>query len=109
MPEPVDEIIHYGVKGMKWGRRKATTSAPIQSSDAKRANKARAKAKSKGTQSLSNDELKLLNERIRLEKQYGDLTKASSTGRKATDKIINQVGGMAISAIAGKYLIKRIT
>ena len=84
MSEPVEDFLeHYGVKGMRWGKRKGKTdrSTPIPktkptkvvSADAAAAKKARDKVKEKGLSSLSNDELKKLNERMQLERNYSNL------------------------------------
>lgn len=117
MSDTVDDILaHYGTKGMKWGVRKAdkffgtkTIPAKPKSSDAKKADQALAKAKSKGTKALSNDELKLLNERLRLEQQFSQMNpNTKSRGKKFIAQELRKVGGMAIAAAASKHLIKRV-
>lgn len=67
MPTEDNFLSHYGVKGMKWGRRKAK-EAP--SEDYVRTKNLRKKS----LNSLSNDELRKLNERLQLERSYRDLT-----------------------------------
>lgn len=57
------ELKHYGVLGMKWGRRKQ--SRPM-SEDAKTAKN----LKKKKVSEMSNTELKKLNERMNLEQNY---------------------------------------
>ena len=117
MSDTVDDILaHYGTKGMKWGVRKAdkffgtkTIPAKPKSSDAKKADQALAKAKSKGTKALSNDELKILNERLRLEQQFSQMNpNTKSRGKKFIAQELRKVGGMAIAAAASKHLIKRV-
>lgn len=83
--ETVDEVLeHFGVKGMRWGVHRfgrndsGGTSKPKKkpgpSVDFARAEKVRNKAKRGGLSSLSNADLKALNERMRLEQQYSELS-----------------------------------
>lgn len=70
-----DEFLeHFGVKGMKWGKRKAeNSSSPNKthtSADAARVNKLKARVASKGTDNLSNDDLAKLNKRAQLMSEY---------------------------------------
>lgn len=92
-------LMHYGIKGMKWGRRrtdeqiakaKADTRQKIKdkvvrpvSGDAKVSNKAKSRSKSHGTDALSNKELKDLVNRMNMEQQYSQLAKKPSPGRGA--------------------------
>lgn len=91
--EEVDDFLaHYGVKGMKWGVRKApirvkvgtetvpgrrikTTGGTGQraSADAVRAAVYKQKAKKSTTDALSDKELRALINRMQMEKQYNDL------------------------------------
>jgi hypothetical protein len=65
-------LAHHGVLGMKWGHRKASGGS-VASTDHTRAADLQARAKSGGTKSLSNEELRHLTERLRLEGQYSQL------------------------------------
>lgn len=65
-----DILAHYGIKGMKWGIRRANPSASPPSSDHETAKAAKTKVKDSGLKSLSNDELKTYLERMDLEKRY---------------------------------------
>lgn len=82
-----DFLEHFGIKGMKWGVRRADTSASAtpSSNDARVADEASAKIKSSGVKSLSNQELKVLVERMNLEQRYStmvnDKTKDSRINR----------------------------
>lgn len=100
-------LMHYGKKGMKWGVR-TSKSRPL-SSDAKAAKSAYAKAQRQGVSSLTNDQLKTLNTRLQLERQYKDLNPATrSKGAKFVSRHLTQIAGMAISAAATRHLIRRI-
>ena len=73
-------LAHYGILGMHWGVRKdrvkkGTTTR--RSGDASDADKARAKARTHGTGSLSNKELKALINRNNLEGQYSRIHRDS--------------------------------
>lgn len=118
-----DELKHYGVKGMRWGVRKAAgrlarkatgkTAEEDYSDDAKRARDAKTKGKSKGVASLSNKELRDLNERLNLEQQYAKLTSPKkSDGQKMVENILKEVGSNAAKAYLNgqvKDLLKKAT
>ena len=99
------ELYHYGVQGMKWGVRKARPSPKTNSTkarakpseDGRRAAALRKKARSDGKQALSNAELKVLNERTQLEKQYNSLNPSQvEVGRQ---KVLLYLG--TVATIAG--------
>jgi 2'-5' RNA ligase len=73
----VDDVLeHFGIRGMKWGvRRKNPSSAPASpaSSDAARSHDIQKSIKRHGLRAVSNEELKLLNERVQLEQRYSQL------------------------------------
>lgn len=79
------ELIHYGVKGMKWGVRKQRIK------DAKRWT-SKKQAKIDG---MSDDQLRRINNRIRLEKEYRQLTQTrmeryrSKAGKAAEEAAFN--------------------
>ena len=103
--DEIKSLIHYGVKGMKWGVRrdnspKAVTvkEAPGKfvktsggknqpaSDDAKSAAVSRQKAKKSSLDSLSNKELQQLVTRMNLEQQYSQLSKGSNERRMGSGK-----------------------
>lgn len=95
--ETVDEVLeHFGVKGMHWGVRRDKTTGGFRlpsrkpqapsTKDAARARKLQTRAKTKGVHTLSNAELKALNERLNLEQNYGNLTSKNSYSKKASDE-----------------------
>lgn len=76
----MNELKHFGILGMKWGVRRGRNvssrfgkrkSTKGWSDDAKEANK----LKKKSVSQLSNSELKKINERMNLEKNYKSLSK----------------------------------
>lgn len=95
-----NSLAHYGVKGMKWGKRKARGSTP-KSEDAAKADRYKARVRKSGVSSLSNKELKALNERINLEKSFKDIqVETYSTGRKVTTKVVKKSEKIVVAAIA---------
>lgn len=117
-----DYLMHYGVLGMKWGRRKFQSSVrkskkrkrtDSYSSDYQETRKMRRKSSKK----LSNDELKKLNNRMRLEQEYNRLsTSQVNRGLEVAKKIVSitgTIGGLyAISQSdyvkAGKDLLSKV-
>lgn len=84
----MDELSHYGVKGMKWGVNRAESGSsggssggrpPAASADHKVAASSQKKVESGGTRSLSNQELQGLINRMNLEKQYHTMTAQHTT------------------------------
>jgi hypothetical protein len=94
----VAELVHYGVKGMKWGVRRSAPAAGVTvterpgrkvktgggtgqrpSEDAVRAAVARQKARKSTTDALSNRELQDLVNRMNLEQQYSRLAPKTPT------------------------------
>lgn len=121
-----DALEHFGVRGMKWGvrrnRESGGGSAPRRgksvSVDAARFDKTRKKVKTRGVSSLSNAELKALNERINLEQNYARLTAGTSGGAKAkkvagfggkvaADILLN-VGKQQASSILNQQVSKQL-
>ena len=103
MTTDIDEFIaHFGVKGMRWGVRKRTMTEEgkskrppkkTQSEDAAKAATSLAKSKKQGLASLSNAELKALNERMQLESSYKQLNERQKTkGRQMAESIIINSG-----------------
>lgn len=64
--------------------------------------------KKKKISELSNSELKTLNERLQLERQYKDLTKSSSFGQKFVADILAGAAKQTASTYVAKYMSKGV-
>lgn len=86
-----DFLAHYGVKGMKWGVRRG------------KSNGGRRKGEKVNPKALSDAELKQRVDRLRLEDQFLNLQKSTSTteGKKFADELLKQSGKIATSAVIG--------
>lgn len=81
-------LAHYGVKGMKWGVRRYNSGGRRQPLKTKARN-------------MNDEELKKAVERLRLEKEYIQITKQvekSSAGKAFVDKHGSQIASVAIGA-----------
>lgn len=120
MDETVDEILeHFGIKGMRWGVRRDRSSSSSTggksaprgkptSVDAARVDKINRKVKTRGVASLSNAELKALNDRINLEQSYSRLTASKSNIAKMQKghEAVKQILGVGTTALVAYNLAK---
>lgn len=67
------ELQHYGVKGMRWGIRKAETRSGGRRRQMSEDARAVKELKKKKLSQMSNAELRKFNERVQLEQQYSKL------------------------------------
>lgn len=105
---PVENLYHYGVLGMKWGVRKGSKSSARSANESKDYKTSR-KLKGKKISEMSNDELRTLNSRMQLERQYKDLNPSStSKGRKIVSQILGTVGKEVATNIIRKQLTKQM-
>lgn len=114
----VDDILHFGVKGMKWGVRKKRGSSSSSgkgdgkplSPDAERAKGHKTVAKKHGTDALGNKELQELVTRLNLEQQYSRLTTQNrSAGKKFVTDLLANVGKQQVTKLASDALGKQVT
>lgn len=87
-----NELAHFGVRGMKWGVRRAERPAP--SSDALSTKQYKTTVKRGGTDALSTKELQALVTRMNLEQQYSRLKPPAkgSAAKKFVSGILLNVG-----------------
>lgn len=118
---PVNQLYHHGILGMKWGIRKTGSGAKTKTPAIKTAvpkkdvttepTKTAPVNKPKSIKDLSNDDLKKLNERLNLEKQYKDLTKQEvSKGKSMTNDIMSTAlkqTATTVVAAASLYAVKK--
>ena len=107
-----DELMHYGVLGMKWGRRKKRSF----SRSSKKRNKTKGWSKEakavrsiqkKGVKGMSNAELRKVNERKQLENQYRQLNPSKiKKGLAVVSATAGAMGTVANLYTNGERLIK---
>lgn len=119
MTETDTFLAHYGVPGMKWGKRKGSSgssksSKEPASADAVAVGALMGKKKSSGTAALSNKELQTVITRRQLEQQYKNLNPGKVQSGHNKVKTVLAVAG-TVSAIvalgsspAGKLVGKTI-
>ena len=94
-----DFLQHYGVLGMKWGKRKARSTVSSNKkpkSTAITKPKQTPKPKPKPTQrELSDEELRAVINRMRLEREYADLQYRASS-RAKVENVVKAMGTAAL-------------
>jgi hypothetical protein len=107
-----ETLAHFGIKGMKWGVRRTNpgASSPGASEDSKRVSDVKSKVKIGGTKALTNQELKVLVDRMNLEKQFKSLQPPSNTQKagKFVADILVQVGKQQLMSIAASVATKQV-
>lgn len=106
-----DELYHYGVLGMKWGRRKGPSKTDRISGRSKKekwsedATEA-AKIRTKKVSQMTNSELNKLNNRMNLERNYKQLNPGALTkGLRVAGTVAGALGtAAALYANGGKVI-----
>lgn len=101
---------HVGVLGMKWGKRKGKTKSKTKSKTTTKSEPTNSKEhevkvtlKKKRLSELSNQEIKMINERLQLEKLYKDLTKIErSAGQKFVIELLQDTARQMAKAYVQK-------
>jgi 2'-5' RNA ligase len=106
-------LAHYGVKGMRWGVRRrnvGTADEKVVSEDAAKAAGAATKAKTKGKQSLSNDEMQVLVTRMNLERQLTQLTPPTRAqkGAKFVGNLLVNTGKQQAQLVVNDQVNKQL-
>lgn len=98
-------LMHYGIKGMRWGVRRSESQLAKERSKvekiADKTAKTERKKDVKNRRTLTTEELKNKIDRMKLEKQFKDLTEEDiSPGRKVAKDILKSAGTKVLSAAA---------
>lgn len=119
-----NELIHYGIRGMKWGiRRYQNKDGSLTPAGRKRAreretgdDKSASKTtetsapKKKSVSEMSDDELRQTVNRIRLEREYSSLTpKEVSRGKALASKFLNEAIQPALVSATKQVLTDYLT
>lgn len=105
-----DFLQHYGVLGMKWGRRKARSnvSSNKKPKSTKNTTTSKPKPKPKPPQrQLSDAELRAAVNRLRLEREYADLTYRASS-RAKVENVVRTVGTVATLTTSALTIYKNL-
>lgn len=98
-----DELAHYGVLGMKWGKRKAGKGGSVK------------KRKTNPVKKMTDEQLRTKLNRMRMEQEYKKLSKADiANGQRKAQSVLKTVGKLTVKSVAiagvfggAKYLGKR--
>ena len=121
---PVNQLYHHGILGQKWGRRRfqnedgSRTAAGKHREVEKSEDYVKSREnKNKSPQGLSNEELRKLNERLKLEAEYKNLTtKKIEKSESFVKKAIRSAGEQALTEFSkgvflgsAKLLVKELS
>lgn len=115
MKNNVDNFLaHVGVLGMHWGHHKSRSSSSSSRKDKPKRessedHKKKLDLRKKKMHEMTNVELKQLNERLNLERQYKDLTKAEiSSGHKFANELLVGVAKQTLSNYLSRGIAKGV-
>lgn len=98
-----DTLAHYGVPGMKWGKRRSRNKARRE------ANAQRAEARAR-VKDMTDEELKAGINRLKLEKEFKQLNAHEvSAGQKFATKILTEVGTQTVKSYLNGEINKVMT
>lgn len=98
-----NELKHYGILGMKWGRRKG--KSVVSSPGGKHHDYLEAHTK-ESYKSMSTKKLKQINERLQAEKTYKELTsKQKKKGKNWITNTLKNVGSQQLGNALNKYVV----
>lgn len=109
MSDQTEEFLkHFGIPGMKWGRRRGRSSGRgFVSSEPDGQGEIRSTRAN--TVHLSNSQLQTRIARLRLENDYSNLTKpAPKAGQKFINSVLSDSGKKVASKYASEYAIKGV-
>ncbi len=122
MPTHEEMLQHFGILGMKWGKKKGSKKKTTIKKKPKVETKTEEKEssiskdyilkeslKNKKITELSNEELRKFNERIQLEKQYSQLTKKEmSEGKKFVIDLMKNIAKEQVTNFAKSQVTKML-
>ena len=119
-----DELMHYGVKGMKWGvRRKRYLSKArskvrkfkrdrVKKKEEQKAKKTAEQTKRKPVSEMSDEELNAAIKRMQLERQYTQLHAenhpSSDRGKKFVTNVLEKSGEQLVTQVVNHYGAKAL-
>ena len=103
-----NELAHYGILGMKWGRRKGNTK--VSSSPKSRHHEDYLRAHTRESyKSMSTKRLKEVNDRLQAEKTYKELTtKQKKKGKNWVTNTLKNVGSQQLGNALNKYVVPAV-
>ena len=110
------ELLHYGVPGMRWGHRKSVNQINKARRDARKDNPNedehedyKKTVTAKSMKSMSTKEIQEMNARIQAEKQYNELTaRKQSPFEKAAKEVLMNVAKQTVQNFIQHYVDKGV-